>query len=202
MNTLSITKPQRKTAWQLLIAATICLVVIFFLHTLTQTAAKRSEEKHLIRSLSMVLPEQTFDNNLLTSRQQTEDAIIYQACQRHQPQYIIYEISTEKGYSGLIKLLVTVDLTTNTVYNARPLFHQETPGLGDQIELEKSPWLTQFFRPLSTPTDQLAIKQDGGQIDALTGATITSRAVSDLLRQQVFKPHHPPKNHCKTKENE
>lgn len=199
MTTLSITGLQRKTAWQLLIAATICLLVIFFLHTLTQAAATRSEEQHLIRSLSLVLPDQTFDNDLLASRQHTAAGITYQACQQQKPRYLIHEISTEKGYSGLIKLLVAIDLTANAVYKARPLFHQETPGLGDQIELEKTTWLTQFFRPLSTPVSSLAIKQDGGQIDGLTGATITSRAVSDLIRQKIFSHYQPPANHCKIK---
>ena len=53
--------------------------------------------------------------------------------------------------------------------------HSETPGLGDGIDARRSDWIAQFSgRSLD---DRWALRRDGGDIDQLTGATITSRAV-------------------------
>lgn len=187
MKTIAIEKKQIITARQLLIAATVCLLSIYGLFLLTQSAAKTSEKRYLIQSLSKVLPTNSFDNDLLATQTKQGKTTIYQACQNEVPHYRIYEVQTEKGYSGLIKLLVAIDIAKQRIIQVRPLFHQETPGLGDQIEVEKSTWTQQLNQPLSTDKKHIAIKQDGGQIDAITGATITSRAVSDILRQVFFE---------------
>ena len=57
--------------------------------------------------------------------------------------------------------------------------HRETAGIGDAIDADKSPWIHSFEgRPLDdiAPAD-LALAADGGSIDVITGASITSRAV-------------------------
>ncbi|PIE42410.1 MAG: hypothetical protein CSA47_00915 [Gammaproteobacteria bacterium] len=189
MKSVTLTNQHIKTAMRLFAVAAICLLLIFSLFNLTQQAAKDSEKHFLIQSLSKVLPRHDFDNDLLSTRSidSKTKTTIYQACQRGQPRYQIYEIETYKGYSGLIRLLVAVDLQSRHIVQARPLFHQETPGLGDQIEVEKSPWLRQFYLPLTTPRAHIAIKKDGGQIDSITGATITSRAVTYLMRKTFFE---------------
>ncbi len=194
MPPVSIQVHQIKSAKKLLLFAAVCLFGIYLLFILTQEAAKRSEARYLVQSLAKVLPDnamqQTFDNNLPATRQTIDGMTVYQACKQGQPRYIVLEVSSDKGYSGLIKLLVAVDLTQRRVYAVRPLFHQETPGLGDQIDVDKSAWLKQFAQPLSTSPAQIAVKQDNGHIDAITGATITSRAVSNALRQQVFSVNY------------
>ncbi len=196
----SLNKQQLKTGKQLGIAATICLFAIYAIFLLTDKAAKISEKQYLVKSLSKVLPESGFDNDLLATRQQLGDMIVYQACKEQKPIFQIYEIKTNKGYSGLIKLLVSIDLTQKKIEKIRPLFHQETPGLGDQIDVDKSPWLQQFEVQLSTPAAAIAVKKDKGQIDAITGATITSRAVSDAVRTAFFsKPLQQLPNLCEQK---
>ncbi len=194
-----LTKAQLKTSKQLAIVAAVCLLSLYALFLLTKQAAQNSEKHHLETSLAKVLPEHSFDNNLLATRNQQAEMIVYQACQHSQPKYQIYEIRTDKGYSGLIKLLLSVDLDKKRIIQVRPLFHQETPGLGDQIDVDKSPWLQQFALPLSTPANHIAVKQDEGKIDAITGATITSRAVSDAIAQALFaRPLIILPNHCET----
>ncbi len=193
-----ITKQQLTTAKQLGIAASVCLFTIYALFLLTDGSAQASEKRYLVKSLAKVLPTNSFDNDLLKTQTQQDEMIVYQACQNNIPKYQIYEIKTDKGYSGWIKLLISVDLRNKKILQARPLFHQETPGLGDQIDTDKSPWLKQFSLPLSTPKNDIAVKQDKGKIDAITGATITSRAVSNIIRESFFT--HPLtvlSNHCK-----
>lgn len=177
---------QLHTAKRLFIASAICLFAIYGLYTISAKTAKKSEQAYLIKSLSQLLPDDRFDTSLLQQKYTDKQRTIYQTCQHDQPDYAIFEIQTNQGYSGKITLLVSVALKTKTVMHLRPLFHQETPGLGDQIDTDKSDWLMQFRLPLATDSKMITLKKDGGSIDAITGATITSRAISELLQQQIF----------------
>ena len=88
----------------------------------------------------------------------------------------VYVVSAPQGYNGPIELLVGIrpDATISAV---RVLRHRETPGLGDAIEMEKSDWIQQFAeKSLGNPA-VWALEVDGGSFDAITGATVTPRAV-------------------------
>ncbi|AWB67867.1 electron transport complex subunit RsxG [Saccharobesus litoralis] len=88
------------------------------------------------------------------------------------------------GYSGRIDLLVALDMD-NTILGVRTIKHKETPGLGDKIELAKSPWIT-HFRSKTIEQNNLqawAVKKDGGAFDQFTGATITPRAVVNSVKR-------------------
>ena len=57
--------------------------------------------------------------------------------------------------------------------------HKETPGLGSKMSSPK--FLDQFFG--KNPAQmKLKVKKDGGEVDAITGATITSRAFSEAVQ--------------------
>ena len=88
---------------------------------------------------------------------------------------------TNRGYSGRITAMVgfTPD---GTIYDVVHLQHAETPGLGDKIEKNKSNWSDQF-RNLHPATANIRVTKDNGQIDAITAATITSRAYSDAIQR-------------------
>ena len=88
----------------------------------------------------------------------------------------VYVAVAPQGYNGPIELLVGVR-PDHAIAGARVLRHRETPGLGDAIETEKSDWISQFQgTSLSNPSDW-ALANDGGSFDAITGATVTPRAV-------------------------
>ena len=81
-----------------------------------------------------------------------------------------------QGYSSIIQLLVGLDLQ-NKIIGVDVLSHVETPGLGANVEKEN--FLSQFKgKDIIT----LDIKKESGNIDAITGATITSGAVTDAIR--------------------
>ena len=90
----------------------------------------------------------------------------------------ILSVVTPPAYAGPIELLVGVDVS-GRITGVRVLAHRETPGLGDKIERRKSDWIATFtHRSLDDPPDAgWATRRDGGAFDALTAATITSRAV-------------------------
>ena len=71
--------------------------------------------------------------------------------------------------------------------------HNETPGLGDKVELKKSDWILDFNgTSLGNPAEERwAVKKDGGDFDSFTGATITPRAVVGQVKRalQYYEQH-------------
>lgn len=97
------------------------------------------------------------------------------------------ETFTNKGFSGEIKLMVGFK-TDGTIQGISVLEHQETPGLGDKIESTKSDFSAQF---VGKDPDQfkLDVRKDGGEVDAITASTISSRAFCDAVERahQAYK---------------
>ena len=88
-----------------------------------------------------------------------------------------------KGYGGAIKLLVAVT-PDGKVYDFKVLGHNETPGLGDNIKKPK--FKDQFAeKSLAELTVVKRPVTDGSAIEAITGATISSKAVTAAVREAV-----------------
>ncbi|MDN3556245.1 RnfABCDGE type electron transport complex subunit G [Halomonas maura] len=98
----------------------------------------------------------------------------------------VVPVTAPGGYSGDIALVVGLD-ATGTITGVRVTEHRETPGLGDRIEARKGDWIEQFtgHSLANPPAGGWAVRQDGGGVDALTGATITSRAVIAALHRTL-----------------
>lgn len=82
---------------------------------------------------------------------------------------------TAKGYGGSIRLMVGLK-PDRTVISYQVLAAAETPGLGSNLS---TPAFIARFR--GRPAARVAVTKDGGTIEALTSATITSRAVCDAV---------------------
>ncbi|MDD1651077.1 MAG: RnfABCDGE type electron transport complex subunit G, partial [Methylococcaceae bacterium] len=93
---------------------------------------------------------------------------------------------------GPITLMMGID-KSGTVLGVRVVAHAETPGLGDKIEREKSPWVLAFDQRslTNTPPERWRVKKDGGDFDQFAGATITPRAVVRGVEAglQLFRKH-------------
>jgi electron transport complex protein RnfG len=99
---------------------------------------------------------------------------------------VILPVVTRQGYNGEIRLLIGID-EQQRISGVRVTQHQETPGLGDDIERRRSDWISRFdgLRLSSLPTDSWAVDKDGGYFDAFTGATITPRAVVKAVQKAL-----------------
>lgn len=87
---------------------------------------------------------------------------------------------TSPGYSSVLEFMVGIDLDGKIV-GVIVLNQVETPGLGANVE--KSTFLDQFNGKSQT---QSRLKSEGGTIDAMTGATITSKAATVAI-QKAFE---------------
>ena len=157
---------------------------------------RQNEQASLLATLSQVLPAGSFDNDLaasvrqLSAAQQTQSGSpeplrYYIARKGTQASGIIMENTAPDGYSGRIKLLIGLD-ASGTVQAVRVVQHQETPGLGDYIESARSQWAAQFRgKAADAPASTWQVRKDGGEVDYVTGATISARAVSQAVGRSV-----------------
>ncbi|MDI6757577.1 MAG: FMN-binding protein [Endomicrobiia bacterium] len=92
--------------------------------------------------------------------------------------------ASARGYGGDVALIVGVDLK-GTVVSVKALSHKETPGLGTKALTPE--YLSQYA---GKKADKIKLKKDDpsvGALDAVTGATITSRAVSAAVGDALIK---------------
>lgn len=90
------------------------------------------------------------------------------------------ETMTKQGFSGVVKLMVGF-LTDGTINNVNVLQQAETPGLGTKMCDEGNPLLAGVKGQEATGT--FKVTKDGGEVDALTAATISSRAYLDAVNR-------------------
>jgi electron transport complex protein RnfG len=88
------------------------------------------------------------------------------------------------GYSSTIETIVGID-TTGKVLGMKILYQSETPGLGTKLQEvkygEKEAWYPRQY--LGKAAGVLAVDKDGGEIRAITGATVSSRAVTRSINE-------------------
>jgi electron transport complex protein RnfG len=175
-------------------ALTTALIAGIYLGTKEQiVAAERAAEA---RQLLEIMPETLHNNSLVDDSFSIEDSNGLLGLREARRGYIakvddrvvgvILPATARDGYSGDIRLLIGV-LADGRVAGVRVVSHRETPGLGDAIDLRKSPWVLGFNdRSLNSPPPRdWTVKKDGGAFDQFTGATITPRAVVDATRKAL-----------------
>jgi len=103
---------------------------------------------------------------------------VYRARAQARPTGAVVTAIATDGYNGEIKILVGFNYD-GSVVSTRVTDHQETPGLGDDIDVKRSSWIHSFdgLSPDEMQAQDWQVKKDGGMFDQFTGATITPRAV-------------------------
>lgn len=92
--------------------------------------------------------------------------------------YAIESIS-KNGFGGAVRLMVGFD-TEGTILNINVLEQKETPGLGTKMAEEGNPLLASLKDKKAAEVN-MTVRKDGGDIDALTAATISSRAYAEAV---------------------
>jgi Na+-translocating ferredoxin:NAD+ oxidoreductase subunit G len=86
---------------------------------------------------------------------------------------------TKKGFSGNISLMAGFK-PDGTIVNITVLEQKETPGLGTKMTESK---FKDQFNDKNPSQFTLKVKKDGGPVDAITAATISSRAFCDAVQR-------------------
>lgn len=91
---------------------------------------------------------------------------------------------TKNGFSGLITVMVGFD-PEGKISGFQVLAHQETPGLGSKM----GAWFSDITKEkqnivgMNPAKSNLTVSKDGGDVDAITAATISSRAFLESIRR-------------------
>lgn len=134
-------------------------------------------------ALTEVLPP--FDGT--TSEELTIDEMpitVYAATKGSAVAGYAVQTMTKQGFSGVVRLMVGFT-PEGEVVNVNVLEQSETPGLGTKMADEGNPLLMsvkgQKLEEKKLVDGKLAVRKDGGDVDALTAATISSRAYVDAM---------------------
>ena len=167
--------------------AVVATSLLVFTFNRTQPSIERSQQAAKLAQLNQVLPHLLYDNDLIASQRSVppdsqlgtqQPSAMWVARRGDTVTAVVLEAVAPEGYSGNINFLIGIDLNGG-VTGVRVTSHRETPGLGDYIDRQKSPWIEQFIgKSISQPANKLwGVAKDGGAFDARAGATITPRAV-------------------------
>ena len=169
MSTATETKKKEPGMAQLvLVLFAICAVTALLLglvNMITAPAIAANTEKKTAEAKAAVLAAETYD-----PVEYTGDTMVKNIWKADDKGYVV-EV-TPSGFGGNLDVMVGVD-NDGVCTGVSIISHAETSGLG--ANATKESFRDQFVGKSGT----LAVTKDGGEINALTGATITSRAVSN-----------------------
>lgn len=151
-------------------------------YTITKEPIAQSKIKKKENAIKLVLP--AFDRIMAIAVKPADgnDSLEFNIALKGQDTIGVAVVTyTDKGFGGRIKTMVGI-LNSGQIYDVVHLEMNETPGLGDKIDKKKSGWSNQF-KQLTKEAFPLSVKKDGGKVDAITAATITSRAYCDAINR-------------------
>jgi Na+-translocating ferredoxin:NAD+ oxidoreductase subunit G len=182
-------------ATAIVVLAVAAALALFAIDRLTHERVERNAQEWLTQRLDVLVPPATRDNDVLTDKALAiapdllgieRPVAVYRARKEGQPIAAILHTIAPDGYRGPIELLIAID-AGGTLVGVQVVRHQETPGLGDAFENRNRDWLPEFRgRSLTDPPQQRwAVRNDGGEFDSFTGATITPRAIVKAVRRSL-----------------
>lgn len=164
-------------------------------YLVTRPIIAETEKQAKLALIGQILPATLYDNNLLKSAALLPPAgelgnsaptPVYRAVKEGKPSAAVLEVIAPDGYSGKIRMIVAIK-ADGEVSGVRVVTHNETPGLGDYIEIAKNSWIRIFEgKSLSKFTDQeWKVKKDSGKFEHMAGATVTPRAVVKAVHKSL-----------------
>ncbi|MCQ2450042.1 MAG: RnfABCDGE type electron transport complex subunit G [Clostridia bacterium] len=156
-----------------IVLLSICIIIPLALaltNAVTKGPIEKQEETQRKASMQELFPDCTFeDKGNYTIAESDGNAAGY-----------IFNTSSDKGYGGEVKIMTAI-LPDGNIKAVKILsVDNETPGLGQNAAKES--FYGQFA---GKATEKLAITKDGGEIVPVTGASITSRAVTEAVNKAI-----------------
>ena len=191
----------RNMVLSLVMITGLAAALLASVYKMTKEPIAFSEKQKQIDAIGQVVP--AFDNSPLDEAYKVAVAgadsfKVFLAKKNGKLVGAAVEAVTNKGFSGKIRLMVGFDAEGNVV-NYVVLKHSETPGLGSKMQQ----WFSDKSKPSQSilgrnPETPLKVKKDGGEVDAITAATISSRAFLDAVNQAAKAYHSTTGNDVKS----
>lgn len=158
----------------LTLVALVAAALLGGLYVMTKAPIELQKQQKQQAAITSVLPQ--IEGMTIAEPEKADGMTLYKAYKDGEWVATAVE-TTENGFGGKFKVMIGFDQKGNVV-NYEVLVHQETPGLGDKMTFWFKNADKQGQNILgSNPADrQFVVSKDGGEVDAITAATISSRA--------------------------
>jgi len=147
----------------------VAVVLLMYVNNITTAKILEQREAKIVDQLENIFPEM--------DRYELKDEIFIVIKDNETIGYTF--VAKGRGYGGEISTLVGIDKDL-AIKQITVLSNTETPGLGTRITLAS---FTDQFKGLKSA--DVVLSRDGGKVDAITGATISSRAVADSVKKEM-----------------
>ncbi len=188
-------KKLESTFWNMVLVlfgvAFISSLLLGIVHKITKAEIERAQMVKQFKSVIDVLNE-GFDNNpgkevVMLLNDENQELECFPAKKGDKLDSVAVKATTPQGFSGNVTLMVGF-LADGSINKISVLEQKETPGLGTKMTEEK--FKSQFYGK-NLENFKAMVKKDGGDVDAITAATISSRAFCDAVNRayKVFKTY-------------
>lgn len=152
-------------------------------YNVTKEPIAISQKAKIEEAIKNVIPEFDAISDTVIMPEDGKDSIkIHRLTKGGVPTGYAIETYTDKGFSGRFSLMVGFK-TDGSISNIEVLEHKETPGLGNKIAIPKFKDQFKGLKISEIAGGKLKVKKDGGTVDAITAATISSRAFCDAVNR-------------------
>ncbi len=171
----------------IIVLTIICAVsgsLMALVNDMTKDLIREANERAKLEAMKSVLPE--FDNNPVEDAKvisaNGKDWTFFVAKQKSQFVGAAFASTSHKGYSGDIHVMIGVTAENKILAIEILTPHKETPGLGAKIT--GYDFRRKFIgKDINENETKWAVAKDGGDIDQISAATISSRAVVEAVKQ-------------------
>lgn len=148
-----------------------------YVYSITKDPIEKAKLEKVNSAIKQVVP--VFDNDPGLEKIVIEEGrlILFPAKNGDELVGVAVQTYTEKGFSGYFSIMVGF-LPDGTINKTMVLDQKETPGLGSKMS---EPAFSNQFNTKNPDSFKLSVKKDGGDVDAITASTITSRAYCDAI---------------------
>lgn len=167
----------------LFIVTAVAAFALATVYNATKEPIEKAKQEKLEEAIAKVLPEfDKLDDEIKVMPTDGKDELsFYKAYKADEWVGTAVKTYSDKGFSGRVWIMVGFK-PDGTIVNTAVLEHKETPGLGDKMDVAKGDFPLQFMD--KNPAEwSLFVTKDGGNVDAITAATITSRAFCDATKR-------------------
>lgn len=168
----------------MLIVTAVASIALAYVYKLTKEPIEEARKKKLQESINIVVPgadKAEITETVVDAFDNSGQLNIYTVTSEGKVIGTAIRTFSSNAFGGEMIVMVGFDEDGNII-DSNVLQHKETPGLGDKTDKNVSNWNSQFIGK-NPSTNNISVKKDGGEIDAITAATISSRAYIDAIQR-------------------
>jgi len=173
----------KNMAMALFVITAVAGLALAVVYSVTKEPILVSQKAKINNAIKMVIPEfETISDTVMLPDDGKDSIRLHRLIKGTENSGIAIETYTDKGFSGRFSLMVgfTPD---GAISNIEVLEHKETPGLGTKMALPAFKDQFKGIKLSDLPGEELKVKKDGGTVDAITAATISSRGFCDAVNR-------------------